>query len=86
MGNVMGDLTRAARHGAGHGRHRAAAAASWSRAESAAVGDVRLLDRRCARNTQGRATYTMVFDRYEEVPSHIAEKVVEARSGGEQAA
>jgi elongation factor G len=37
-------------------------------------------------NTQGRATYTMVFDRYEEVPSHIAEKVVEARSGGEQAA
>jgi len=37
-------------------------------------------------NTQGRATYTMVFDRYEEVPPNIAEKVVEARSGGEQAA
>ncbi|MDW5596578.1 elongation factor G [Conexibacter stalactiti] len=37
-------------------------------------------------NTQGRATYTMVFDRYEEVPPNIAEKVVEARTGGEQAA
>ena len=28
--------------------------------------------------TQGRATYTMQFDRYEEVPTNIAEKVVEA--------
>ena len=37
-------------------------------------------------NTQGRANYTMVFDRYDEVPPNIAEKVVEARSGGEQAA
>ncbi|MES1193031.1 MAG: elongation factor G, partial [Solirubrobacterales bacterium] len=37
-------------------------------------------------NTQGRATYTMVFDRYEEVPPNIAEKVVEARTGGEKAA
>jgi elongation factor G len=26
--------------------------------------------------TQGRATYTMQFDRYEEVPTNIAEKVV----------
>jgi elongation factor G len=31
--------------------------------------------------TQGRATYTMQFDRYEEVPNNIAEKVVEARTG-----
>ena len=31
--------------------------------------------------TQGRATYTMQFDKYEEVPSHIAEKVVEGRTG-----
>ncbi|HSO98372.1 MAG TPA: elongation factor G [Solirubrobacteraceae bacterium] len=27
-------------------------------------------------NTQGRANYTMQFERYEEVPAHIAEKVV----------
>ena len=37
-------------------------------------------------NTQGRATYTMVFERYEEVPPNIAERVVESRTGGEQAA
>jgi len=32
-------------------------------------------------NTQGRATYTMQFDAYEEVPPNIAEKVVEERTG-----
>ena len=32
-------------------------------------------------NTQGRATYTMQFESYEEVPPNIAEKVVEARTG-----
>jgi len=31
--------------------------------------------------SQGRATYTMQFDRYEEVPNHIAERVIEARTG-----
>jgi elongation factor G len=31
--------------------------------------------------TQGRATYTMQFDRYDEVPTNIAEKIVEARQG-----
>jgi elongation factor G len=37
-------------------------------------------------NTQGRANYTMQFENYEEVPPNIATKVVEARTGGEQAA
>ena len=32
-------------------------------------------------NTQGRATYTMQFDSYDEVPPNIAEKIVEGRSG-----
>ncbi|MGI8921852.1 MAG: elongation factor G [Solirubrobacteraceae bacterium] len=32
-------------------------------------------------NTQGRATYTMQFDRYDEVPGSIAERVVEQRTG-----
>ncbi len=32
-------------------------------------------------NTQGRATYTMQFDRYEEVPPNIAEQVVGERTG-----
>jgi elongation factor G len=26
--------------------------------------------------TQGRATYTMEFDRYEEVPANIAQKLI----------
>jgi elongation factor G len=32
-------------------------------------------------NTQGRANYTMQFDRYEEVPSNLAEGIVEHRTG-----
>jgi elongation factor G len=32
-------------------------------------------------STQGRATYTMQFDRYEEVPGGIAEEIVETRTG-----
>ena len=32
-------------------------------------------------NTQGRATYTMQFDSYDEVPPNIAEKIVESRTG-----
>ena len=31
--------------------------------------------------TQGRATYTRQFERYDEVPTNIAEKIVEARQG-----
>ena len=32
-------------------------------------------------NTQGRANYTMQFDRYEEVPNSLAEEIVEHRTG-----
>jgi elongation factor G len=32
-------------------------------------------------STQGRANYTMQFDRYEEVPNNIAEEIVEHRTG-----
>jgi elongation factor G len=37
-------------------------------------------------NTQGRASYTMQFDGYEEVPPNIAEKLVEHRLGESRAA
>jgi elongation factor G len=37
-------------------------------------------------NTQGRANYSMQFDRYEEVPSNIADEVVESRTGETPAA
>jgi elongation factor G len=32
-------------------------------------------------STQGRAAYTMQFDKYEEVPSSIAEEISASRSG-----
>jgi elongation factor G len=32
--------------------------------------------------TQGRATFTMQFDRYEDVPASIAETIVSAQSEG----
>ena len=32
-------------------------------------------------STQGRASYTMQFDKYEEVPSSIAEEISAHRSG-----
>ncbi|GAA0225928.1 elongation factor G [Metaclostridioides mangenotii] len=31
--------------------------------------------------TQGRATYTMIFDHYEQVPSSVAKKIAEGRQG-----
>jgi elongation factor G len=31
--------------------------------------------------TQGRAQYSMQFDRYEEVPNNLAEGIVEHRTG-----
>ncbi|MEI2701328.1 MAG: elongation factor G [Baekduia sp.] len=34
-------------------------------------------------NTQGRATYTMQFEGYDEVPPNIAEKIIEGRNGSE---
>jgi elongation factor G len=32
-------------------------------------------------STQGRANYSMQFERYDEVPSNIAEEIVEHRTG-----
>ncbi|MEA2480892.1 MAG: elongation factor, partial [Thermoleophilaceae bacterium] len=39
-------------------------------------------------STQGRGNYSMQFERYEEVPNHVAETIVENRTGnsGAQAA
>ena len=37
-------------------------------------------------STQGRAQYTMQFERYEEVPSNIAEEIAESRSGAKAGA
>ncbi|HZV73611.1 MAG TPA: elongation factor G [Conexibacter sp.] len=82
MGDVIGDLNR--RRGRVHGMQPRGNA-------QVVTGSVPLSEMfgyatDLRSNTQGRATYTMVFESYEEVPPNIAEKVVESRSGGEQAA
>jgi elongation factor G len=82
MGDVIGDLNR--RRGRVHGMEPRGNA-------QVVTGSVPLSEMfgyatDLRSNTQGRATYTMVFESYEEVPPNIAEKVVESRSGGEQAA
>jgi elongation factor G len=77
MGDVIGDLNR--RRGRVHGMEPRGNAQVVSAHVPLAemfgyATDVRSM-------TQGRATYTMQFDSYEEVPPNIAEKVVEARTG-----
>jgi elongation factor G len=77
MGDVIGDLNR--RRGRVHGMEARGNAqvitAHVPLSEMFGYAtDVRSM-------TQGRATYTMQFDTYEEVPPNIAEKVVEARTG-----
>jgi elongation factor G len=77
MGDVIGDLNR--RRGRVHGMEpRGNAQVVTAHVPLSEMfgyaTDVRSM-------TQGRATYTMQFDKYEEVPPNIAEKVVEARTG-----
>jgi elongation factor G len=77
MGDVIGDLNR--RRGRVHGMEQRGNAqvvtAQVPLSEMFGYAtDVRSM-------SQGRATYTMQFESYEEVPPNIAEKVVEARTG-----
>jgi elongation factor G len=77
MGDVIGDLNR--RRGRVHGMEPRGNAqvvtASVPLSEMFGYAtDVRS-------NTQGRATYTMQFESYEEVPPNIAEKVIGERRG-----
>jgi elongation factor G len=77
MGDVIGDLNR--RRGRVHGMEpRGNAQVVTAHVPLAEMfgyaTDVRSM-------TQGRATYTMQFDSYEEVPPNIAEKVIEGRTG-----
>jgi len=77
LGEVIGDLNR--RRGRIEGQERRGNALSVTGRVPLSemfgyVNDLRS-------NTQGRASYTMQFDGYEEVPPNIAEKVVEHRMG-----
>ncbi len=82
MGDVIGDLNR--RRGRVHGMEARGNAQVVSGHVPLAEMFGYATDLRST--TQGRATYTMQFDGYEEVPAHIAEKVVETRTGTPAAA
>jgi elongation factor G len=77
MGDVIGDLNR--RRGQVHGMEpRGNAQVVTAHVPLSEMfgyaTDVRSM-------SQGRATYTMQFDRYDEVPPNIAEKIIEHRRG-----
>src|SRR3954466_6454406 len=82
MGDVIGDLNRRRGRIEGQDRRGNALAVTAHVPLSEMFGyatDVRSM-------TQGRANYTMQFDKYEEVPPNIAEKIVEERGGQAEAA
>jgi elongation factor G len=82
LGDVIGDLSRRRGRVEGQERRGNALAVTGRVPLSEMFGyatDLRS-------NTQGRATYTMQFDSYDEVPPNIAEKIVEGRSGSAAAA
>ncbi len=77
LGDVIGDLSRRRGRVEGQERRGNALAVAGRVPLSEMFGyatDLRS-------NTQGRATYTMQFEGYEEVPPNIAEKIVEQRTG-----
>ncbi len=77
QGDVMGDLSRR-RGQLGNTEQRGNAIALHARVPLSEMFGY-ATDLRS--NTQGRATYTMQFEGYEEVPPNIAEKIVEQRTG-----
>jgi len=77
LGDVIGDLSRRRGRVEGQERRGNAIAVTGRVPLSEMFGyatDLRS-------TTQGRATYTMQFDGYEEVPPNIAERIVEHRTG-----
>src|SRR4051794_21149382 len=77
LGDVIGDLSRRRGRVEGQERRGNALAVTAKVPLSEMFGYVTDL----RSNTQGRATYTMQFERYDEVPANIAEKIVEQRTG-----
>jgi elongation factor G len=82
LGDVIGDLSKRRGRVEGQDRRGNALAVTGRVPLSEMFGyatDLRS-------NTQGRATYTMQFDSYDEVPPSIAEKIIEGRNGSAAAA
>jgi elongation factor G len=82
LGEVIGDLNRRRGRIEGQERRGNALAVTGRVPLSEMFGYVNDL----RSNTQGRASYTMQFDGYEEVPGAISEKLVAHRMGESQAA
>ena len=77
LGDVIGDLSR--RRGKVQGQEQRGNALAVK--AFVPLGEMFGYATDLRSSTQGRATYTMQFERYEEVPSNIAEEIVEQRSG-----
>ena len=77
LGDVIGDLSR--RRGKVQGQEQRGNALAVQ--AFVPLGEMFGYATELRSMTQGRATYTMQFERYEEVPSNIAEEIVEHRSG-----
>jgi elongation factor G len=82
LGDVIGDLSR--RRGRIEGQERRGNALTVTARVPLSEMFGYATDLRST--TQGRATYTMQFEAYEEVPPSIAEKVIESRGGESKAA
>jgi elongation factor G len=77
LGDVIGDLSR--RRGRVSGQERVGNALAVQ--ATVPLGEMFGYATDLRSSTQGRANYSMQFERYEEVPSNIAEEIVEHRSG-----
>jgi elongation factor G len=77
LGDVIGDLSR--RRGKVQGQEQRGNALAVQ--AYVPLGEMFGYATELRSMTQGRATYTMQFERYEEVPGNIAEEIVEHRSG-----
>ncbi|MCE3265598.1 MAG: fusA [Solirubrobacterales bacterium] len=77
LGDVIGDLSR--RRGKVQGQEQRGNALAVQ--AFVPLGEMFGYATDLRSSTQGRASYTMQFERYEEVPTNIAEEIVEHRSG-----
>ena len=77
LGDVIGDLSR--RRGKVQGQEQRGNALAVQ--AFVPLGEMFGYATDVRSSTQGRASYTMQFERYEEVPASIAEEIVEHRSG-----
>jgi elongation factor G len=77
LGDVIGDLSR--RRGKVQGQDQRGNALAVQ--AHVPLGEMFGYATDLRSSTQGRATYTMQFEQYEEVPSNIAEDIVATRSG-----